>query len=185
MLEEELVYNYRLGNMGALSSLFYIYETKTGLFFNKNETLFQIMGYDREDKKEFVRKCVLKSLATFRFGNKSFNTYYSAIAQRYLLNLYRESNYKLESKYMDYSYDLSDYSIQEKISYKEDSESKIDVELILNSIKVYNELDYKIVSYYLQGLSYKEISKQVNIKEKSVCNHLQKIRRNLKKWMIK
>ena len=43
-----------------------------------------------------------------------------------------------------------------------------------------SKLEYKVLSYYLQGYAYKEISKMLNVTEKSVDNSLRRIKTKLK-----
>lgn len=185
MKEEELVYNYRLGNKGAISSLFSIYEKKVVPFYNQYEKIFEANGYDYEDMKGFVRKCVLTSIQNYRFGEKSFNTYYSAVAYRSVITLYRQIEGKVENKMIDYSLSLSDVEVQDRFNYQISEEKKIDLDLVMEKVKSIGEIDYKILKYYLEGNSYNEIAKKVGLKPKSVCNYLQKIRSKLKKWIIK
>ena len=90
MLDEELVYNYRVGREEALSFLFSLYEKKVTPFIIQYENIFRMAGYDYDDIKMFIRECVLKAIKGYRFGDKSFNTYYSAIAYRNVIALYRK-----------------------------------------------------------------------------------------------
>lgn len=185
MLEEELIYNYRLGNKGALGSLFSIYEKKVGPFYKQYENIFEANGYDKEDMKIFVKNCVITALQNYRFGEKSFNTYYSAVAYRSVISLYRQIEGMVEDKMIERNISLSDHYVQERFSLKESGENQIDLSLVLEKVKSIGEKDYKILKFYLEGNSYKEIADKLGIKPKSVCNYLQKIRTKLKKWIVK
>ena len=140
-------------------------------------------GYDNEDIKMFIRDCVIQAIKGYRFGNKSFNTYYSAIAYRNVIALYRKVEGTYDERYNQKSIDLSDSSIEERFVYKEESKREIDLMLILEKVKDMTEYDNKILELYLKGNSYSEIAEKLNIKTKKVCNHLQKIKVKLKKWV--
>ena len=45
-------------------------------------------------------------------------------------------------------------------------------------------LEYKVLSYYLQGYAYKEISKKLNVTEKSVDNSLRRIKAKLRDKLV-
>lgn len=47
-----------------------------------------------------------------------------------------------------------------------------------------SSLEYKVLSYYLQGYAYKEISKMLNITEKSVDNSLRRIKTKLRDKLV-
>ena len=181
MKEEELVYNYRLGNKGALSSLFYIYETKVKPFYTQYENIFRSNGYDRDDMKGFVRDCVMISLKNYQFGDKSFNTYYSAVAYRSVVTLYRQVEKDVYDKMIDVNVCLSEHDIQERISYHEQQDLQVDLNLVLERVKEIGKKDYLILKYYLEGNTYKQIADKMGIGVKSVCNYMQKIRKKLRK----
>lgn len=181
MLEEELVYNYRLGREEALGFLFSLYEKKVTPFIIQYENIFRMAGYDSEDIKMFIRDCVLKAIKGYRFGNKSFNTYYSAIASRNVIALYRKTEGTYDERINASTISLSDYTNEEKYSYQEETKKEIDLELLLSKIKGMTDCDHKVLELYLEGKTYHEISQILNITTKKVCNHLQKIKNKMKK----
>ena len=181
MLDEELVYNYRLGREEALSFLFSLYEKKVTPFIIQYENIFRMAGYDYDDIKMFIRECVLKAIKGYRFGDKSFNTYYSAIAYRNVIALYRKIEGTYDERINSSAVSLSDSSNEEKYSYQEEAKKEIDLELLLTKIKGMTDYDYDILKLYLEGKTYHEISQILNITSKKVCNHLQKIKNKMKK----
>jgi RNA polymerase sporulation-specific sigma factor len=181
MLEEELVYNYRLGREEALGFLFSLYEKKVTPFIIQYENIFRMAGYDSDDIKMFIRDCVLKAIKGYRFGNKSFNTYYSAIASRNIIALYRKTEGTYDERINASTISLSDYTNEEKFSYQEETKKEIDLELLLSKIKGMTDCDHKVLELYLEGKTYHEISQILNITSKKVCNHLQKIKNKMKK----
>ena len=176
-----MVYNYRLGKEEALSFLFSIYEKKVVPFIIQYENIFRMCGYDNEDIKMFIRDCVLKAVKGYRFGYKSFNTYYSSIAYRNVITLYRQVEGTYDERNKFFSVDLSDSSIEEKFVYKEENEEQMDLEIILSKIENMTDYDNKILELYLQGKTYLDIAQKLNISTKKVCNHLQKIKNKMKK----
>ena len=181
MKEEELIYNYRLGNEEALSFLFSIYEKKVVNFYEKNKKIFELMGYDREDRLSFVRRCVFVAVTSYQFGDKSFNTYYSAVANREIINSYRQIKVTSAERFIDPSVSLSDSLTLEKMVVEEEKYDDIDLSMIMEKVKQIGEIDYNILKLYLEGNTYIEIGEKLNLKPKSVSNYLQKIRTKLKK----
>ena len=181
MSEEELVYNYRLGREEALGFLFSLYEKKVIPFIVQYENIFRMAGYDSEDIKMFIRECVIKAIQGYRFGDKSFNTYYSAIAYRNIITLYRKIEGTYDERISFNSIDLSDSSIEERFQYSEDVDSKIDLKILLSKVEGMTDCDNEILELYLRGKSYSYIASELNITTKKVCNHLQKIKNKLKK----
>ena len=185
MIDEELVYNYRLGNKEALSFLFSLYEKKVAPFYYKYEKIFKAVGYDSDDMKMFVYDCVLKAVNGYQFGNKKFNTYYSSIAYRSIISLYRSIEGKYEEKIGDYSLRLSENNVEETFYYNDHENDNKELNYVLERIKEIGEKEFLIIKYYLEGNSYKEIADKMSIKVKSVTNYIQKIRRKLRKMEIK
>ena len=184
--EEELIYNYRLGNKEALSFLFYIYEKKVTPFYSQYWKIFKANGYELDDMKGFVRKCVLTAIKGYQYGDRNFNTYYSTIAYRAVIGLYRNISGKIENIEFNRTLSLSDIEVQERIAcIEEDDEEEIKYQKLLEKIKELNPKDYQIISEYINGSSYKEIAEKMNLTVKSVSNHLQKIKKNLRKSMLK
>lgn len=181
MTDEELIYNYRMGNMEALSLLFYSYGKKVIPFYRKYENIFRLIGYDDDDMKGFVRSTVLQSIDKYTFGDRSFNTFYSNVADRQVITLYRQVKSHAAEKYIDETISLSDVEVVEKIS-NSNTEDAVDVSLVLEKVKQIGEKEYKILKYYLEGNKYNQIAKLMNMKTKSVSNYLQKIRDKLRKW---
>ena len=68
--EEELVYNYMIGNEEALSFLFSLYEKKVGPFLNKHDYVFNTAGMNEKndifpgyiDKKKALHEEKLNNL---------------------------------------------------------------------------------------------------------------------------
>ena len=185
MIEEELIYNYRLGNKEALSFLFCLYETKVVPFYAKYENIFKMVGYDNQDMKLFVRNCVMQAALGYMFGDKKFNTYYSSIAYRGVVSLYRSIEGTYEEKSFGNSISLSDYYVEERINYMEKESDRIELNIVIEKIKEIGEKEYKIMNYYLEGNTYQEIAEKMSMKVKTVTNYIQKVRRKLKKWDIK
>ena len=184
MKEEELVFNYRLGNEEALSFLFSIYEKKVVNFYDKNDKIFELMGYDKEDRKAFVRRCVYIAVTTYQFGDKSFNTYYSAIANREIINAYRQIKATSAQRYIDPNVCLSDNLMLEKIVVEEENIHDIDLSMVMEKVKEFGEVDYKILKLFIEGNTYVQIGEKLKLKPKSVSNHMQKIRSKLKKMEV-
>jgi RNA polymerase sigma factor (sigma-70 family) len=185
MIDEELVYNYRLGNKEAMSFLFSLYETKVKPFYYKYENIFRSIGYDNEDMKMFVRECILRALDGFQFGSKKFNTYYSSIAYRSVISLYRDIEGTYEEKMSDNPINLSDSCIEERFYYQDQENKRNELNFILEKIHEIGEKEYQIITYYLEGNTYKEIADKMSMKVKAVTNYIQKIRTKLKKWESK
>lgn len=184
MIEEELIYNLRIGNKEALSLLLFIYEKKVVPFYNQYENVFEKNGYDKDDMKAFVRENVLTALKNFHFGKRKFNTYYSTIAYRNIITLYRNIEGKYEEKFTGGEISLSDSEIESTILSSNSLSNEIDASLILDKIKEISDKDYKIMTLYLEGYSYEEIADMLSTSVKSISNHLQKIRFKLRKWLL-
>lgn len=185
MIDEELIYNYRLGNKEALSFLFCLYEKKVKLFYYKYENIFKAVGYDNDDMKIFIEECVMKAVNGYQFGTKRFNTYYSSVAYRNVVSLYREIEGTYDEKKYDNTISLSDYNVEERLNFDDIEKNVIEINFVLDQIRKIGEKEYLIIKYYLEGHSHKEIAEKMSIKVKSVTNYIQKIRCKLKKLEIK
>lgn len=182
--EEELVYNYRIGREEALDFLFLIYEKKVTPFLKNNDYVFKINGYDYEDKKAFVRRCLYVSVRGYCFSFGNLNNYYSAIASRDIASLYRKIKGTYDEGVYYNSISLSDVEVEERISCSDSVSHSIDSDIILEKIRNVGEKEYKIIKLYMAGNTYIQIGKKLNIKPKAVSNYIQKIRTKFRKNKI-
>lgn len=180
LTEEELVYNYRLGREEALNFLFYIYEIKVTPFFKQFDYVFRLNGYDYEDKKGFVRKCLYAAVNGVRFKEGNLNSYYSTIAYREIVSLYRERKGTVEEELYYSNVSLSDVEVADNSNENYESGDRLDLGTVLNKIKQIGETEYRIMIYYLEGNTYAQIGEKMNMKPKSVSNYIQKIRFKLR-----
>ena len=142
------------------------------------------MGYDKDDRSAFVRRCVFISVKAYQFGDKSFNTFYSAVANREIINAYRQIKATSAERYIDPDVNLSDNLTLERMAVNEERYDDIDISIIMDKVRKIGEIDYKILKLYIEGNTYIQIVKKLNLKPKTVSNYLQKIRTKLKKMDV-
>ncbi len=186
----ELIYMIRQNDDNAYSLLLSKYERlvfKLALGFCKNNKL------DTRFKEELVQLGFIGLYEATTLFKESCNTTFMTFA-------YLVIKRKMQNYYTKY-YKISAYEMpyEEEIYVKETAESylpnynsetpetiffdKLQSEMILEAFDMLRPQDKVIIKYKLQGYSYKEIARFCNISTKQVDNALQRIKKELVKYL--
>lgn len=194
MLDEEIVEDARTGNDRALEFIINKYK---GFVRAKARTYF-LIGADREDIIQEGMIGLFKAIRDFRENKlSSFRAFAelcitrqiitaikTATRQKHIpLNSYISLNRPVFDEESDRT--LMDYISEESIS---DPEEMMINREEFNGIEdkmseVLSDLEWKVLSLYLQGQSYQEIAEELNRHIKSIDNALQRVKRKLEKYL--
>ncbi len=194
MLDEELVDNVRNGSNKALEHLINKYKN----FVRAKARTYFLIGADREDIIQEGMIGLFKAVRDFK-GDKlsSFRAFAelcitrqiitaikTATRQKHIpLNSYISLNKPIFDEESDRT--LMDVICEGKVSDPE--EMMINREEFKNiegkMSEVLSELEWEVLSYYLQGKSYNEIAVDLDRHVKSIDNALQRVKRKLEKYL--
>ena len=194
-VDEELIREAKAGDDKALEYLINKYKK----FVRAKARTYFLIGADREDIIQEGMIGLYKAIRDFR-GDKlsSFRAFAelcitrqiitaikTATRQKHIpLNSYISLNKPVFDEESDRT--LMDMINEENVSDPEEMmisrEEFTGIELKMNEIL--SNLEWEVLSKYLQGRSYQEIAKELNRHVKSIDNALQRVKRKLEKHLV-
>jgi len=194
-VDEELIREAKAGDDKALEYLINKYKK----FVRAKARTYFLIGADREDIIQEGMIGLYKAIRDFR-GDKlsSFRAFAelcitrqiitaikTATRQKHIpLNSYISLNKPVFDEESDRT--LMDMINEENVSDPEEMmisrEEFAGIELKMNEIL--SNLEWEVLSKYLQGRSYQEIAKELNRHVKSIDNALQRVKRKLEKHLV-
>jgi len=194
-VDEELIMEAKAGDDKALEYLINKYKK----FVRAKARTYFLIGADREDIIQEGMIGLYKAIRDFR-GDKlsSFRAFAelcitrqiitaikTATRQKHIpLNSYISLNKPVFDEESDRT--LMDMINEENVSDPEEMmisrEEFAGIELKMNEIL--SNLEWEVLSKYLQGRSYQEIAKELNRHVKSIDNALQRVKRKLEKHLV-
>lgn len=194
LTDEDLVELVREGDNDALDFLINKYRN----FVRAKSRSYFLIGADREDIVQEGMIGLYKAVRDFRPDRlASFRAFAELCVTRQIITAIKTAT---RQKHMP----LNSYISLDKPIYDEESDrTLLDVisgvkvmnpeELLINQeelnyieikiSKVLSELERKVLALYLEGLSYQEISDDLNRHVKSIDNALQRVKRKLERYL--
>lgn len=194
MSDEQLVEQVHLGNTDALDFLI----TKYRLFVKSKAKSYFLIGADKEDIVQEGMIGLYKSIRDFK-GDKlsSFRAFAELCITRQIITAIKTAT---RQKHIP----LNSYVSLDKPIYDEESERTL-MDIIMSPVtvdpehiiinqedysqlenkmgEVLSELEQQVLSRYLAGQSYYEISEELNRHVKSIDNALQRVKRKLERHL--
>jgi RNA polymerase sporulation-specific sigma factor len=192
--DEELIEQVHLGNTDALDFLI----TKYRLFVKAKARSYFLIGADKEDIIQEGMIGLYKAIRDFR-GDKlsSFRAFAELCITRQIITAIKTAT---RQKHIP----LNSYVSLDKPIYDEDSERTL-MDVITSPVsenpehlminreeyshlaqkmgEVLSELEQQVLTRYLEGQSYNEISEELNRHVKSIDNALQRVKRKLERHL--
>ena len=194
MLDEEVIEDAKTGNVSALEYLINKYKS----FVRAKARTYFLIGADREDIIQEGMIGLYKAIRDFREDKlSSFRAFAelcitrqiitaikTATRQKHIpLNSYVSLNKPIFDEESDRT--LMDVISEESVSDPEEMminrEEFTGIELKMSEIL--SELEWEVLSLYLQGKSYQEIAEDLDRHIKSIDNALQRVKRKLEKYL--
>ena len=194
MSDEQLVEQVHLGNADALDFLI----TKYRLFVKSKAKSYFLIGADKEDIVQEGMIGLYKAIRDFK-GDKlsSFRAFAELCITRQIITAIKTAT---RQKHIP----LNSYVSLDKPIYDEESERTL-MDIIMSPVtvdpehiiinqedysqlenkmgEVLSELEQQVLSRYLAGQSYYEISEELNRHVKSIDNALQRVKRKLERHL--
>lgn len=185
LTDGELVAKVRQGDQEAFNEL-------TSRYYQLLQ--WKAFGYRRPDvdADDLMQEAVLGLLdATLSFQqgkNASFETYASVCIKNRLLTFFRAAARQKNIPFHSLVGDFPEEAVSETDAGANNPETVMIRRENLQQIKkriqeTLSSLEFQVLSLYLNGLTYAQISKSLSISPKAVDNALQRIRAKLKKTM--
>lgn len=194
MLDEEVIDDAKSGNVKALEYLINKYKS----FVRAKARTYFLIGADREDIVQEGMIGLFKAIRDFR-GDKlsSFRAFAELCITRQIITAIktatRQKHIPLNS-YVSLNKPIfdeeSDRTLMDVISEERVSDPE---EMIINREEfsgieskmgeILSGLEWEVLSLYLQGRSYQEISEDLDRHVKSIDNALQRVKRKLEKYL--
>lgn len=176
--DEQLVELYRAGNEGAFEEICRRYKQ---VIMSAGRTFFLAGGdYDDVNQEGFIG--LLKAVNTFN-GKSSFKNYAYLCIRTNILTAVKSAQ---SAKYKPLNGAISLYgsSIElDKLFYEDPEQALIEDERVKEILVKINsklsKMEIIVFNYYLQGLSYTEISERMGKDAKSIDNALQRIKKKI------
>ncbi|MCX8130924.1 MAG: RNA polymerase sporulation sigma factor SigH [Clostridia bacterium] len=194
MLDEEIIEDARSGNSRALEYLINKYKS----FVRAKARTYFLIGADREDIIQEGMIGLYKAIRDFREDKlSSFRAFAELCITRQIITAIktatRQKHIPLNS-YVSLNKPIfdeeSDRTLMDVISEESitDPEEMIINREEFNGIEVkmgeiLSELEWEVLSLYLQGKSYQEIAEELDRHVKSIDNALQRVKRKLEKYL--
>lgn len=194
MLDEEVIEDAKNGDVPAIEYLINKYKS----FVRAKARTYFLIGADREDIIQEGMIGLYKAIRDFREDKlSSFRAFAelcitrqiitaikTATRQKHIpLNSYVSLNKPIFDEESDRT--LMDVISEERISDPEEMminrEEFSGIELKMGEIL--SELEWEVLSLYLQGKSYQEIAEELDRHVKSIDNALQRVKRKLEKYL--
>lgn len=194
MLDEEILEDIRKGNVKAIEYLINKYKN----YVRAKARTYFLIGADREDIVQEGMIGLYKAIRDFKEDKlSSFRAFAelcitrqiitavkTATRQKHIpLNSYISLNKPIFDEESDRT--LMDVISEEKVS---DPEEMVINQEEFNGIgltmgEILSELEWEVLSSYLQGKSYQEIAEDLDRHVKSIDNALQRVKRKLEKYL--
>ncbi|WP_423230827.1 RNA polymerase sporulation sigma factor SigH [Anaerobacterium chartisolvens] len=194
MLDEEVIEDARSGNHDALEYIINKYKS----FVRAKARTYFLIGADREDiiqegmigLYKAIRDFKEDKLSSFRafaelcITRQIITAIKTATRQKHIpLNSYVSLNKPIFDEESDRT--LMDIISEETVSDPEEMvinrEEFVGIEAKMGEIL--SELEWEVLSLYLQGKSYQEIAEELDRHVKSIDNALQRVKRKLEKYL--
>jgi RNA polymerase sporulation-specific sigma factor len=194
MLDEEIIEDAKSGNTRALEYLINKYKS----FVRAKARTYFLIGADREDIIQEGMIGLYKAIRDFREDKlSSFRAFAELCITRQIITAIktatRQKHIPLNS-YVSLNKPIfdeeSDRTLMDVISEESISDPE---ELIINREEfkgiedkmgeILSELEWEVLSLYLQGRSYQEIAEELDRHVKSIDNALQRVKRKLEKYL--
>ena len=185
LTDGELVAKVRQGDQEAFSELTFRYY---GLLQWKASG-YRKLGIDADDLMQEATLGLLDGVMSFQEGKgASFETYASVCVNNRLLTLYRTAARQKNIPFHSLVDGFPEEVLPETDAGANNPETVMIDRENLQQIKkrieeTLSTLEFQVLSLYLNGLTYAQISKSLSISPKAVDNALQRIRAKLKKTM--
>lgn len=146
-------------------------------------------GIDADDLLQEASLGLLDAALSFQEGrNASFETYASVCIKNRLLTVHRSAARQKNIPFHSFDGQLLEEAFSEAEAPSADPEAVMidreNLQMIKKRIEeTLSPLEFQVLSLYLNGLTYAQISKSLSISPKAVDNALQRIRAKLKKAM--
>ena len=143
------------------------------------ERVCQIYEDRAEERRDLFQEVVFqlwKSYPTFR-GRSSVKTWMYRVALNTAITAFRQTAVRPE--YIDLQEDVSNGPKDVKAV----ADQKAKVETLYQAIRSLNKVDRAVVTLYLEGFEYREISVTLGLTETNVGVKLNRIRTRLQDWM--
>lgn len=185
LLDADLFKKIKNGDDNAFEELLSRYEK----LINIKISDYKFSAIEKEDMFQEGVLGLLSAAKSYDPNNKaSFKTYAGICIERRLHNLYKSINRKKDvpiNSLVSFDEDISDDIGISKDKNDDDPErvviNKEENKSINHRIKEsLSELELKVLSLYVNGSTYKEISDMLSISTKSVDNAIQRIRKKLR-----
>lgn len=140
-------------------------------------------GYEQKDFVQEGLLALLQSCRTYKSDSSaSFKTYMSVVVEHRLISIIRSSNSKrvIPQSSLVKMDDLSE-TIEDSASNPEETlMCREQLSSVFNKLKsTLSDTEYRVLTLYAEGLSYRQIAQRLNVSEKSVDNALQRARRKI------
>jgi RNA polymerase sporulation-specific sigma factor len=194
MLDEEIIEIAKLGNNDAVE---YIIGKYKGFVRAKARTYF-LIGADREDIIQEGMIGLFKAIRDFREDKlASFRAFAELCITRQIITAIktatRQKHIPLNS-YISLNKPIFDEESDRTLMDVITQDSVTDPEQLMINLEehknieekmgeVLSSLEWKVLSQYLQGMSYQEIAEDLKREVKSIDNALQRIKRKLEKFL--
>lgn len=194
MLDEEIITHARSGNTKALEYLINKYKS----FVRAKARTYFLIGADREDIIQEGMIGLYKAIRDYREDKlSSFRAFAELCITRQIITAIktatRQKHIPLNS-YVSLNKPIfdeeSDRTLLDIISEENISDPE---EMIINReefsgieskmCEILSDLEWEVLSFYLQGKSYQEIAEELERHVKSIDNALQRVKRKLEKYM--
>ena len=190
LTDEEVIEEYRKGNMQAEECLFYRYMYVA----KKIVSSFFLIGAEKDDLLQEALLSLHKAIKEYNPDkNCSFKSYACVCIKRHIITVIRSSTRQKHNPLNNYvSFNLLTYEDKEVYLLEKITKDTIeDPENIVvlkerESIITYtvnkhlSEFEKKVLSCYFSGLTYTESSDLLNTDVKSIDNALQRIKKKIK-----
>lgn len=178
--DDELIYLIKQNNQEAYRLLFLRYEKNMVSMLKKIDN-YLYQNIDQSTLCSLYMESFDKAIKIYDNKKGVFFYFFKELFRFELIKYYRTTLINIEREILNY--DENDNNVPdflEDINYAEN----IDVSMILELLKKDDEVDYLVVSYWMMGYKYKEISKTLKMNDKQIYyildRSIKKIRRILK-----
>lgn len=194
MLDEEIIEDARVGDTEAVEYLIDKYKS----FVRAKARTYFLIGADREDIIQEGMIGLYKAIRDFRSDKlSSFRAFAELCITRQIITAIktatRQKHIPLNS-YISLNKPIfdeeSDRTLMDVISEESISDPE---EMLINReefsgieekmVKILSGLEWEVLSLYLQGKSYQEISEELDRHVKSIDNALQRVKRKLERFL--
>jgi RNA polymerase sporulation-specific sigma factor len=184
MTDEQLVLLAQVKDESAIDELFNRYKYIASAVAHS----YFLHGGDSEDLLQEGLLAIFKAITSFN-AKYNFKAYlYKCVKNRIITVITSSNRYKNQplnnyislSGTFDSDIEKNDIIIDSEFGPEEtyiNAESENELKDIID--KCLSSYEQKILRYYLKGYSYREISEQLNKKEKSIDNAIQRIRKKI------